>query len=140
VEDTTYKGRRCLQLIECKYFTDFNAIDTINNIQNIYESLKQAIIIHKRKRLQVQIIPIVVSRTRNFHTRTLAEISQLVSFEENPLETLTYKTLSTQAKNIAMAIHIHAQEMYTLISKVSRSNLTKPRKTKQNGTHTNNAK
>ena len=81
VEDTSYKGRRCLQLIECKYSTDSNILDTITNIHNIYEPLKQAIMRHNRKqRIQVQIIPIVISRTGNFHTKTLAEIAQLVSF------------------------------------------------------------
>jgi len=69
VEDTPYKGRRCLQLIECKYSTDNNTLDTIANIHNIYEPLKHAIMRHNRKtRLQVQIIPIVISRTGNFHT------------------------------------------------------------------------
>jgi hypothetical protein len=67
-------------------------LDTITNIHNIYEPLKQAIMRHNRKkRLQVQIIPIVISRTGNFHTKTLAEIAQLVSFQENPLDNLTYK-------------------------------------------------
>ncbi len=80
-EDTTYKGRICLQLIECKYSTHTSTLDTITNIHNIYEPLKHAIMRHnKKKRLMVQIIFIVMSRTGNFHTRTLAEIAQLVSF------------------------------------------------------------
>ena len=49
VEDPTYKGRRCLQLIECKYSTDSNILDTITNIHNIYEPLKHAIMRHNRK-------------------------------------------------------------------------------------------
>jgi hypothetical protein len=49
VEDTTYKGRRCLQLIECKYSTDINTMNIINHIHNIYEPLKQAIIRHNKK-------------------------------------------------------------------------------------------
>ena len=54
VEDPTYKGRRCLQLIECKYSTDSNILDTITNIHNIYEPLKQAIMRHNKKnRLQL---------------------------------------------------------------------------------------
>ena len=84
VEDTAYKGRRCLQLIECKYSTDSNTLDTITNIHNIYEPLKRATMRHNRKTiLQVQIIPIVIRKTGNFHTRTLAEIAQLVSFQED---------------------------------------------------------
>jgi hypothetical protein len=70
VEDTTYKGRRCLQLIECQYSTDNNTLDTITNLHNIYEPLKHAIMRHtEKKRLQVKIIPLVISRTGNFHTR-----------------------------------------------------------------------
>jgi hypothetical protein len=139
VEDPSYKGRRCLQLIECKYSTDSNTIDTINNIHNIYEPLKTAIMRHnKRKRIQVQIIPIVISRTGNFHTKTMAEIAQLVSFQENPPDTLTYKTLPPQAQSLIMAIHVHAQEWLTLISKVSRSTLTQRHKpTKHTPTNNN---
>ena len=69
-------------------------------------------------------IPIVISRTGNFHTRTLAEIAQLVSLKENPQDTLTYKSLPHQAQTIAMTLHIHAQEWLTLMSKISRNNLT----------------
>ena len=140
IEDPTYKGRRCLQLIECKYSTDSNLLDTITNIHNIYEPLKQAIMRHNRKnRLQVQIIPIVISRTGNFHTKTMAEIAQLVSFQENPPDTLTYKTLPPQAQSITMAIHVHAQEWLTLISKVSRTTLTQRHKTSKHSTTNNNA-
>jgi hypothetical protein len=65
----------------------------------------------------------------------------LVSFKDPPLPaTLTYKTLPTQAHTIAMTIHVHAQEWLTLMSKVSRTNLTKPRKTSKYATHTNNDK
>jgi hypothetical protein len=96
VKDTTYKGRRCLQLIECKYSTDINTLDTITNIHNIYESLEHGIMRHiRKKRLKVQIIPIVISRTGNFHTRTLAEIAQLVSFKENPPNTIACKLVPT---------------------------------------------
>jgi len=138
VEDITYKGRRCLQLIECKYSTNINTLDTITNIHNIYEPLKHAMMRHNRnKRLQVQIIPIVISRTGNFHTRTLAEIAQLVFFKENPPNNITYKSLPTQAKTIVMAIHVHAQEWLTLMSKVSRCTLTQRQK-QTNKTTTNN--
>jgi hypothetical protein len=49
VEDTNYRGRRCMQLIECKYSTDNNTLDIITNMHNIYEPLKQAIPRHDRK-------------------------------------------------------------------------------------------
>jgi hypothetical protein len=50
VEVTTYKGRRHLQLIECKYSIDDNTLDTITNIHNIYEPLKHAIMRHNWKK------------------------------------------------------------------------------------------
>ena len=139
VEDTTYIERRCLQFIECKYSTDDNTLDTINNTPNIYEPLKQAIIRHNMKNIiMVQIIPIVISRTGNFHTRTLAEIAQLVSFNENPPDNIKYKSLPPQPQTIAMAIHVHAQEWLTLMSKVSRSNLTQRKKITKHSTTNNN--
>ena len=50
VEDPTYKGRRCLQLIECMFSSDTNTLDTITNIHNIYEPLKQTTTRHNRKK------------------------------------------------------------------------------------------
>ena len=50
LENTTYKGRRCLQRIECKYSTDRNTLDTITNIHNIYEPLKHAIMRQKKNK------------------------------------------------------------------------------------------
>jgi hypothetical protein len=73
VEYPTYKGRRCLQLIEYKYSTDTNTLGTITNIHNIYEPLKQAITRHNmKKRLVVQIIPIVISITCNFYDENIS--------------------------------------------------------------------
>jgi len=139
VKDITYKGRRCLQLIECKYSTENNTLDTINTIHNICEPLKHAIMRHnRRKRLQVQIIPIVLSRTVNFHTRTLAEIAQLVPFKENPPDNIEYKSLPIQAQTIVMAIHVHAQEWLTLMSKFFRSTLTQRQKQTKKTTINNN--
>ena len=123
VKDTTYRGRRCLQLIECKYSTDSNMSDIIGHIHTIYTPLKQAIQLHNNGRIQVEVIPIVISRIGNFHTRTLAEIVQLVSFKENPPDTLTYKSLPPQAQTIAMTLHTHAQEWLIFMSKISRSSL-----------------
>jgi len=42
-------------------------------------------------------IPIVISRTNNFHVKTLAEIAQLVSFKEEPPDELTFKQLPLTA-------------------------------------------
>ena len=99
-------------------------MNIIDHIHTIYAPLEQAIELHNNGRLQVEVISIAISRTWNFHTRTLAEITQLVSFKENPPDALTYKSLSTQAQTIAMSLHTHAQEWLTLMSKISRSNLT----------------
>jgi hypothetical protein len=82
----------------------------------------------------VQIIPIVISKTGNFRTSTLAESSQLVSFKENPPDNMTYKALPPQAQTIAMAIHVKAQEWLTLMSKISRSTLTQRMKTTKHST------
>jgi hypothetical protein len=136
VADTTYKRRRCLQLIECKYSTDNHISDIIDHIHTIYAPLKEAIQLHNNGRLQVEVIPIVISRTGNFHTRTLAEIFQLVSFKETPPDTLPYKSLPPQAQTIAMSLHVHAQEWLTLMFKISRSNLTQ--RHTQNIPHTTN--
>jgi hypothetical protein len=73
-------GRRLIQIIECKYSTDGNIQAVINHIYNIYEPLKQALQTHDTLKAEIQIIPIVISRTGTFNTRTLAEIAQLVSF------------------------------------------------------------
>ena len=102
--------RRCLQLIECKYSKDSNILETIEHIHTIYEPLKHAIQLHNNGRIQVEVIPIVISKTKNFHTRTLAKIAKLVSLKENPPDTLTYKSLIHQAQKIVMMLHIHAQE------------------------------
>ena len=92
-----------------------------------------------KKILMVQIIPIGISRTGNVHTSTLAEIAQLVSFNENPPDNITYKSLpSPQAQTIAMAIHVHAQDWLTIMSKVSRSMLTQRMKTTKHSTTNNN--
>ena len=133
MEDPTYKGRRYIQLIECKYSTDTNMHTIIENIYNIYEPLRQAILTCSshplRWKAEVQIIPIVISRTGSFHVQTLAEIAKLVSFTEDPPDALTYKQLPQAAKEIAMALHIHAQEWLTLMSKISRNTLLAPRHT-----------
>ena len=79
----------------------------------------------------------VISKTVNFLTRTLAEIARLVSFKENLSHILTYKYLPTEAQTIAMAIYVHTQEWLTLMPKVSRSTLIQRRKSAKQTT-TNN--
>ena len=84
------------------YSTDNNILDTINNIHTIHEPLKHAILLQNKGRLQVQIIPIVISMTCNFQTRPIAKIAQLISFKENPPDSLTYKTIPKQSQTIIM--------------------------------------
>jgi hypothetical protein len=130
-EDTSYTGRRSIQLIECKYATDTNMQIVIDQIYDLYDPLKQAIMTHATGawKVDVHIIPIVISRTGSFHVKTLAEIAQLVSFKEEPPDTLTYRQLTRNAQEIAMALHVHAQEWLTLLSKLSRRLLTTPSNT-----------
>jgi hypothetical protein len=128
-EDNTYTGRRRFQIIECKYSTDTNILEVIDHILNIYEPLRQAMYMHATGewKADIEIIPIVISRTGSFHTKTLAAIAQLISFQEEPPDTLTYKQLSPPARDIVMALHIHAQEWLTPMSKLSRNILLSPR-------------
>ena len=76
----------------------------------------------------IQIIPIVISRTDTFNVKTLAEIAQLVTFEEEPPDAITYKELPKPAQHIAMTLHIHAQEWLSHISKISRTILNTKQK------------
>ena len=124
VKDLTYRGRRQIQIIECKYSTDGNIQTIIDHIYDIYEPLRQALQTHGTLKADVKIIPIVISRTGTFHVKTQAEISQLVSFTEEPPDELTFKQLPPTAKRITMALHVHAQEWLSHISKISRKILT----------------
>ena len=63
VADPTYRGHKCLQIIECKYSANSNILEAIENIHTIYEPLKQAIQPHNNGRIKVEVIPIVISRT-----------------------------------------------------------------------------
>jgi hypothetical protein len=96
----------------------------IEHIYEIYEPLRQALQTYGTLKVDVKIIPIVISRTGTFHVKTLAEISQLVSFAEEPPDEITYKQLSPTAKKLTMALHVHAQEWLSHISKISRKILT----------------
>jgi hypothetical protein len=128
--DHTYRGRRQLQLIECKYSTDGNIDDIIEHIHIIYEPLKLALQTHGTIKADIKIIPIVISRTGTFNFKTLAEIAQLVSHSEEPPDSMTFKQLPKQAKRIAITLHKHAQEWLSHISKHSRKILTTKQKTK----------
>ena len=83
-KDPTYRGRRQIQIIECKYSTDGNIQTIIDHIYDIYESLRLALQTHGTLKAEVKIIPIVISRTGTFHVKTLAEIAQFVSFSKDP--------------------------------------------------------
>ena len=132
VKDPTFRGRRQIQIIECKYSTDGNMHTIIEHIYEIYEPLRVALQTHGTLKAEVKIIPIVISRTGTFHVRTQAEIAQLVSFAEEPPDELTFKHLPITAKQITMALHVHAQEWLSHISRISRKILTT--KTKQTST------
>ena len=129
VKDLTYRGQRQIQIIECKYATDGNIQTIIDHIYEIYEPLRQALQTYGTLKAEIKIIPIVITRTGTFHIKTLAEIAQLVSFAEEPPDELTFKQLPPTAKRLTMALHVHAQEWLSHISKISRKILTT--KTKQ---------
>ena len=76
---------------------------------NICEPRKQALQTHGTIKAEINIIPIVISRTVTFNVKTLAEIAQLISLKEEPPDTLTYKQLPRAAQKITMALHIHTQ-------------------------------
>ena len=118
VKDLTYRGRRQIQIIECKYSTDGNIKTIIEHIYEIYEPLRQALQTHNTLKADVKIIPIFISRTGTFHVKTLAEISQLVSFAENPPDELTFKQLSPPAQKSTVALHVHAQEWLSHMFKI----------------------
>jgi hypothetical protein len=129
-KELTYKGRRQLKNIECKYSTDGNSHDIIEHIYILYEPLQLALQIHGTIKANIKIIPIVISRTSTFNVKTLAEIAQFVSYTEEPPGIMTYKQLPKQAKHIATSLHKHAQEWLSHISKHSRKILTTKQKTK----------
>jgi len=72
----------------------------------------------------------MISKIGTFHTKTLAEITQVNSFKEEPPHTLTFKQMANAAKEIAMALHVHAQEWISCFSKVSCKILATKTKTK----------
>jgi hypothetical protein len=82
VKDLTYRGRRQIQIIECKSSADGNIQTIIEHIYEIFQPLRQALQSYGTLKADVKIFPIVISRTCTFHVKTLAEIFQLVSFTE----------------------------------------------------------
>ena len=130
IRDPTFRGRKQIQLIECKYATDGNIQEVIDHIYTIYEPLKQALQTHGLIHADVIIILIVISKLGTFNVKTLAETAQLVSFKEEPPDALTLLQLSRPAKTIAMALHIHEQEWLVYISTNSRRILARKMKPK----------
>ena len=92
----------------------------IDHIYDIYEPLRLALQTHGTLKAEIKIIPIVISRAGTFHVNALAEIAQIVSFNEDQPDELTYKQLPSPAKRITMALHVYVQEWLTHISKTSR--------------------
>ena len=129
IPDLTYKGRRVLQIIECKFSTDFNMHEVVDHIPGFYTPLKDKILQHGAWTSDIDIIPIVISRTGSFSKKTLAQLSQLISFKDKPPDELTYKELPRAAQDIAMQLHTHAQSWLTLMSRVSSQTLTPPPRT-----------
>jgi hypothetical protein len=121
VKEPTYRCRRQIQIIECKYSTDGNIQEIIDHIYDIYEPLRLALQTHGTLKTDVKILPNIISRTGTFNVKTLAEIAQLIYFKEEPPYALTFKQLSTTSKKIVMTLHVHAQEWLTYISKTSRT-------------------
>jgi hypothetical protein len=70
----------------------------MEHIYEIFDPLRQALQTYGTLKADVKIIPIVISRTGTFHVKTLAKISQLASFAEEPPDELTFKQLSPTAK------------------------------------------
>jgi len=61
VKDLTYRGQRQIQNLECKYSTDGNMQTIIDHVYGIYEPLRQALQTYGTLKVDVKIIPIVIS-------------------------------------------------------------------------------
>ncbi len=96
----------------------------IYHIHNIYEPLKLALQTYGTIKADIKIIPIVISKTSTFNVKTLSKIAQLISFDEEQPDALTFKQLPRPAQQIAMTLRVHAQEWLSHISKISRTILT----------------
>ena len=128
IMDLTYTGHRTLQIIECKYSTDTNMDTIYDDIKNIYTPLRHSILDHGWWDDTIEIIPIVISRTGSFHVKTLGEIAQLVSWQEEPPPVRTYTSLDRDCKAIVRELNAHAQQWLTLLLAVAAKRLV-PSKT-----------
>ncbi len=95
----------------------------IDHVYDLYEPLRLALQTHGTVKADIKIIPIVIGQKGTFHVKTLAEIAQLVSFKEKPMDELTFKQLPITAKKIVMALNMHAQEWLSYISTKLEKNL-----------------
>ena len=93
VKDLTYRGRRQIQIIECKYSTKGSIQTIIDHIYDIYEPLRLALQTYGTLKEEFKTFHVVISRTGTFHVKTLAEIAQIVSFQEEPPDELNFKQL-----------------------------------------------
>jgi hypothetical protein len=105
IKDLTYHDQRQIQSIECKYSTDGNIQTIIEHVYATYEPLRLLFQTHGTLKADVKIIRIVISRIGTFHVKTIAEISQLVSCNEEPPDELIFK----QLRIADMALHVYAQ-------------------------------
>jgi hypothetical protein len=121
--DPTFRGRRQLQIIECKYSTYGNTQANIGHVYTVYKALKQALKTHGTLWADIKIIPIFIQRTRTLNVKTVARITQLVSVKEGTPNVLTYKQLPKSAKAIAMALHVHTHAWLSHLSRISRKRL-----------------
>jgi hypothetical protein len=128
VKYLTYRGQIQIQIIELQYSIDGDIQTIIDHGHDIYEPLRLALQAHGTLKRDVKIVPIVISRTGTYHVKILAEITELVSFKEEPPNKLTFKQLPIIANRVAMALHVHAQEWLSRIFKNSRK--SSPQKTK----------
>ena len=72
--DPTYRGRRQIQIIECKYSKDGNIKEIIDHIYQLYEPLTTALQTHGRLKADAKIFSIVISKTNTFNLKTLQKL------------------------------------------------------------------
>ena len=100
-----------------------NPADILTVVSGCLSILQDAIRAHGSWQHPVEIIPIVISRTGSFNVKTLAEIAQLISPQEEPPDSLTYNALPKEAKRIVMRLHMHAQHWLHHILQISKADL-----------------
>ena len=100
---------------------------TTQEIIDKYTPLSQAIRTHGQWEGEIDIIPIVISRTGSFHVRTLSEIAQLISPQEEPPDTVPYRLLPKRARKVALDLHVHAQNWLQCMLDAARQTLAPKR-------------